>query len=61
MMHGREKSDLVVVAVKPTNKAGAIRSGAGGAKDGDQGKRGHSARTRSASCVAWCRRIRKTR
>ena len=26
MMHGPEKSDLAIVAVKPANKAGAIRS-----------------------------------
>ena len=40
MMHEPEKSDSVVVAVKPTNKAGAFRGGAGGAKGGDQGERG---------------------
>jgi hypothetical protein len=50
MMHGHEKSDSVIVAVKPANKAvppccGAIRGGAscsgvGGAKGGDQGKCG---------------------
>ena len=49
MMHGREKSDLAIVAVKPANKAaprcGAIRggesrSGVGGAKGGDQGECG---------------------
>ena len=39
MMHGRGKSDPVVVAVKSTNKAGAIRCGADGAKGGDQGER----------------------
>ena len=46
MMHGREKSDLVIVAMKPANKArkahcgvvcGGRRSGVGGAKDGGQG------------------------
>ena len=46
MMHGPEKSDLVIVAVKPANKVafrrGAVRGGisrcgVGGAKDGDQG------------------------
>ena len=45
MMHGREKSDLVIVAMKPANKAkeahcGSIcrgrRSGVGGAKGGGQ-------------------------
>ena len=49
MMHGHEKSDLVIVAVKPTNKAkkahcggicGGGRSGVGGAKGGDQGECG---------------------
>src|SRR4029078_3988712 len=47
MMHGQEKSDLVIVAVKPTNKArkapcggvcGGGRSGVGGAKGGGQGE-----------------------
>jgi len=47
MMHGHEKSDLVIVAVKPANKArnahcgdvcGGRRSGVGGAKDGGQGE-----------------------
>ena len=49
MMHGHEKSDLAIVAVKPANKANeptveAIcrgeRSGAGGAKGEDQGECG---------------------
>ena len=49
MMHGHEKSDPVIVAMKPANKAeqptaeasaGSERSGAGGAKGGDQGKCG---------------------
>ena len=47
MMHGHEKSDLVIVAMKPTNKAkeahcggvcGGERSGVGGAKGGGQGE-----------------------
>ena len=47
MMHGREKSDLVIVAMKPANKAkkarcggvcGGGRSGVGGAKGGGQGE-----------------------
>jgi hypothetical protein len=47
MMHGREKSDLVIVARKPANKArkahcggvcGGGRSGVGGAKGGGQGE-----------------------
>ena len=47
MMHGHEKSDLVIVAVKPANKArkapcggvcGGGRSGVGGAKGGGQGE-----------------------
>jgi hypothetical protein len=46
-MHGREKSDLVIVAMKPANKAkkahcggicGGGRSGVGGAKGGGQGE-----------------------
>jgi uncharacterized low-complexity protein len=49
MMHGREKSDLAIVAGKLTNKVaprcgaircGASRSGVGGAKGGDQGECG---------------------
>ena len=47
MMHGREKSDSAIVAVKPANKAkeahcgdicGGGRSGVGGAKGGGQGE-----------------------
>ena|SRR5262245_48948376 len=47
MMHGHEKSDPVIVAVKPANKAkkvhcggvcGGGRSGASGAKGGGQGE-----------------------
>ena len=47
MMHGREKSDLVIVARKPANKAkeahcggicGGERRGVGGAKGGGQGE-----------------------
>ncbi len=47
MMHGHEKSDLVIVAMKPANKAkeahcggvcGGERSGVGGAKGGGQGE-----------------------
>src|SRR5215204_4037044 len=49
MMHGHEKSDSVIVAVKPTNRVaaqcGAVRergsrNGVGGAKGGDQGECG---------------------
>ena len=49
MMHGHEKSDLVIVAMKPANKAkeahcgcvcGGERSGVGGAKGGGQGEWG---------------------
>ena len=39
MMNGREKSDPAIVAVKPTNKAGATGGGVGGAKGGGQGER----------------------
>jgi len=47
MMHGHEKSDLVIVAMKPANKAkktpcggvcGGGRGGVGGAKGGGQGE-----------------------
>ena len=47
MMHGREKSDLAIVAMKPANKAkeaycggvcGGERSGVGRAKGGDRGE-----------------------
>ena len=47
MMHGHEKSDLVIVAMKPANKAkkapcggvcGGGRRGVGGAKGGGQGE-----------------------
>ena len=58
MMHGHEKSDLVIVAVKPTNKArkalcggvcGGGRSGVSGAKGGGQGqtRRSHPAQPAS--------------
>ena len=49
MMHGREKSDLAIVAMKPANKAkeahcggicGGGRSGVGGAKGRDRGECG---------------------
>ena len=40
MMHGPEKSDPAIVAVKPANKAERLRCGAGGAKGGDQGECG---------------------
>ena len=41
MMHGPEKSDPAIVAMKPANKAEQIRaSGVGGAKGGDQGECG---------------------
>jgi hypothetical protein len=47
MMHGHEKSDLAIVAMKPANKAKeahcggicrGVRSGVGGAKGGGQGE-----------------------
>ena len=38
MMHGREKSDSVIVAEKPTNKVLSATGGAGGAKGGGQGE-----------------------
>jgi hypothetical protein len=61
MMHGYEKSDSVIVAVKPANKAapccgairgGVSRSGVGGAKDGDQGECGPAKHgTRNVSTI----------
>jgi hypothetical protein len=39
VMHESKKSDLAVVAVKPTNKAGCLGGGAGGAKGEDRGER----------------------
>ena len=39
MMHGHEKSDSAIVAMKPPNKAGATGGGGGGAKGGGQGER----------------------
>ena len=44
MTNGHEKSDPAIVAVKPTNKAGASGGGASGAKGGDQGKCGTGTR-----------------
>ena len=38
MMHDHGKSDIAIVAVKPTNKAGATGCGVGGAKGGGQGE-----------------------
>ena len=40
MMHGHEKSDSAIVAVKPTNKAERSAAELGGAKGGDQGECG---------------------
>ena len=40
MMNGPEKSDSVIVALKPTNTNGAIRGGVGGAKGRDRGECG---------------------
>jgi hypothetical protein len=59
MMHGREKSDLVIVAMKPANKArkahcGGGRSGVGEAKGGGQGKYApakHALASEPGSCV----------
>ena len=54
MMHGHDKSDLVIVAMKPANKAkeahcggvcGGERSGVGGAKGGGQGGYTHQHNT----------------
>ena len=43
MMHGLEKSDLAIVAVKPANKGAPVACGVGGAKGGGRGKRGRTA------------------
>lgn len=43
MMHGLEKSDLAIVAVKPANKGARVARGVGGAKGGGQGKHGQPA------------------
>ena len=40
MMHGHEKSDPAIVAVKPANKSGAFRCGVGGAKGRGRGECG---------------------
>ena len=54
MMHGHEKSDLVIVAMKPANKAkeahcggvcGGERSGVGGGRAGARGIRTSTTRT----------------
>ena len=54
MMHEREKSDTAIVAVKPTNKAGAsiaAAAEAGGAKGGDQEERERAKHHRTLSRV----------
>ena|SRR5438045_29768 len=66
MMHGHEKSDLVIVAMKPANKAkkapcggvcGGGRSGVGGAKGGGpRGIRTSKARTGLRARLACQRR-----
>ena len=43
MMHGLEKSDLAIVAVKPANTGAPVACGVGGAKGGGQGKHGRTA------------------
>ena len=42
MMHGRQKSDPAIVAVKPANKAGQTGGGVGGAKGGGRGEHGRA-------------------
>ena len=65
MMHGHEKSDLVIVAVKPANKArkapcggvcGGGRSGVGGAKGGGQGEYAPAKHVRAQNRLACHRR-----
>ena len=67
MMHGHEKSDFAIVAVKPANKValccgairgGASRSGAGGAKGGDQGECGLAKQRTGLSARLACHRRR---
>src|SRR5260221_14403079 len=41
MKYGQEKSDLFIIALKPTNKPGRL-GGVGGAKGGDRGKNGRA-------------------
>jgi hypothetical protein len=48
MMHGREKSDLAIVAVKSLNKPGN-RGGGDGAKGGGQGDCGPALHVRTQS------------
>ena len=63
MMHGHEKSDLVIVAVKPTNKArkalcggvcGGGRSGVGGAKGGAKGNTHQQSTYWTSTCRQLC-------
>ena len=42
MKNEQEKSDLFIVAMKPANKPGATRGGAGGAKGEDRGEHGRA-------------------
>ena len=42
MKRGQEKSDLFIVAMKPTNKPGRLGRGAGGAKGEDRGEHGRA-------------------
>ena len=66
MMHEREKSDLVVVAVKPTNKAGGIsaaepvepRAGAEG-NVGQQSTHRTQIRARVSQALGRVRQVRK--
>ena len=53
MMHGRGKSDEAIVAVKPTNKGGAIRRGVGGAKGRGQGECEPARHARNCAGSAW--------
>src|SRR4029450_239343 len=70
MMHGREKSDLVIVAMKPANKAkkahcggvcGGGRSGVGGAKGGGQGDTHQESTCRAQNRVSVSKALERIR
>src|SRR5678815_1356329 len=70
MMHGREKSDLVIVAMKPANKAkkahcggicGGGRSGVGGAKAGAKGNTHQQSTCRAQNRVSVSKALERIR
>jgi hypothetical protein len=56
MMHGREKSDSAIVAVKPTNKAVPIAAEPVEPRAGPRGTRASKARTGHRDGSAWHKR-----